>query len=67
MKAVQSLLLDTHVVIWMAIEPGRLPRSLLATIESAQSRFVSHVSAWEIQIKSEKHGARFNFSLGQLA
>ena len=62
----QSLLLDTHVVIWMATEPERLPRSLLKAIEAAKIRFVSHVSAWEIQIKHEKHGPRFNFSLSQL-
>ncbi len=61
-----SLLLDTHIVIWMATEPERLPRSLLKAIEAAEMRFVSHVSAWEIQIKHEKHGKRFNFSLDQL-
>lgn len=61
-----SLLLDTHVVIWMATEPVRLPDSLRVAIEAAEVRFVSHVSAWEIQIKHEKHGPRFNFSLDQL-
>jgi PIN domain nuclease of toxin-antitoxin system len=61
-----SLLLDTHVVIWMATDPGRLPASLRAAIETAETRFVSHVSAWEIQIKHEKHGVRFNFSLDDL-
>ena len=61
-----SLLLDTHVIIWMATEPERLPRLLLKAIEAAKMRFVSHVSAWEIQIKHEKHGPRFNFSLEQL-
>ena len=61
-----SLLLDTHVVIWMATDPGRLPRSLLKAIETVETRLVSYVSAWEIQLKHEKHGARFNFSLDQL-
>lgn len=61
-----SLLLDTHVVIWMATEPGRLPPSLLTAIETVETRYVSHASAWEIQIKHEKHGPRFNFSLHQL-
>jgi PIN domain nuclease of toxin-antitoxin system len=61
-----SLLLDTHVVIWMATEPERLPSSLLRALEAVKTRFVSHVSAWEIQIKHEKHGARFNFSLDHL-
>ncbi len=60
------LLLDTHVVIWMATDPERLPRSLLRAIETVETRFVSHASAWEIQIKHEKHGSRFDFSLDQL-
>ena len=66
MRAGHALLLDTHVVIWMATSPERLPDSLLKAIEKVETRFVSHVSAWEIQIKHEKHGAGFNFSLGQL-
>ncbi|HLJ16841.1 MAG TPA: type II toxin-antitoxin system VapC family toxin [Bryobacteraceae bacterium] len=61
-----SLLLDTHVVIWMATDPERLPAPLLRAIETAEIRFVSNVSAWEIQIKHEKHGRQFNFSLDHL-
>jgi PIN domain nuclease of toxin-antitoxin system len=66
MKPGYALLLDTHVVIWMATAPERLPRALLKAIETVGTRFVSHASAWEIQIKHEKHGSRFNFSLEQL-
>ncbi len=61
-----SLLLDTHVLIWMATDPERLSGSLLKAIQNVETRFVSHVSAWEIQIKHEKYGVRFNFSLDQL-
>jgi PIN domain nuclease of toxin-antitoxin system len=60
------LLLDTHVVIWMASAPKRLPHSLMAAIEKAETRFVSHATAWEIQIKHEKHLTRFPFSLREL-
>ncbi len=66
MMAGHSLLLDTHIVIWMATDPARLPPSLLSAIEAVERRFVSHVSAWEIQIKHEKYGDEFNFSLDQL-
>ena len=59
-------MLDTHVVVWMATDPDRLPRSLRRAIEAVETRFVSHATAWEIQIKHEKHGRRFNFSLDQL-
>jgi PIN domain nuclease of toxin-antitoxin system len=61
----RSLLLDTHVVIWMAKRPDRLPRSLSKAIEAVETRLVSHVTAWEIQIKWEKYGTRFGFSLDQ--
>ena len=66
MKPEDALLLDTPVVIWMATDPGRLPRALIEAIETVKTRLVSHVTAWEIQIKHEKHGVRFNFSLAQL-
>ncbi len=66
MMSRHSLLLDTHVVIWMATDPERLPRSLLRAIEAVETRYVSHVSAWEVQIKHEKHGPRFDFSLDHL-
>ncbi len=61
-----ALLLDTHVVIWMATDPERLPLSLLRAIQNVETRLVSYATAWEIQIKHEKHGPRFNFSLDQL-
>ncbi len=44
-----SLLLDTHVMIWMAAAPERLPGSLKRAIEKTEIRYVSHASAWEIQ------------------
>lgn len=66
MRRSDALLLDTHVLIWMATAPERLPGSLLKALEHAETRFVSHISAWEIQIKHEKHGGAFNFSLDQL-
>jgi PIN domain nuclease of toxin-antitoxin system len=66
MKSGYSLLLDTHVVIWMSTEPERLPPALLEAVQTVETRFVSHASAWEIQIKREKHGHKFNFSLDHL-
>lgn len=50
----------------MAGTKDRLPQSFLDSIEAAHTRFVSHVTAWEIQIKHEKYGPRFEFSLHQL-
>src|SRR5262249_23462463 len=50
----------------MATDPGRIPPTLLEAIETSENRLVSHASAWEIQIKHEKHGHKFNFSLDDL-
>jgi PIN domain nuclease of toxin-antitoxin system len=46
------LLLDTHVLLWAALEPGRLSQTArLALASVANVRFVSAVSAWEISQK----------------
>lgn len=46
------LLLDTHVLLWVAFGDPRLSSKAKALIEDPQQRvFVSVVSAWEIIIK----------------
>ena len=46
------LLLDTHIVLWSALEPERLSASARAAIEDPENDvLVSAVSAWEIAIK----------------
>ncbi len=46
------ILLDTHIFIWMATEPGRLsPRFTESIIDRQNSLFLSLASIWEIQIK----------------
>jgi len=61
-----DLLLDTHIVIWMATAPKRIPKRLLAAIEAAHHRYVSHVTAMEIQLKHLKSGELFPFNLDHL-
>lgn len=39
---------------------------MLEAIQNAEVRFISHVTAWEIQIKDEKHGLRFGFTRADL-
>jgi PIN domain nuclease of toxin-antitoxin system len=47
-----KLLLDTHIVLWSAVEPDRLAGEARAAIEDgANDVFVSVVTAWEIAIK----------------
>lgn len=44
-------LLDTHVVVWLATDPTRLPEQLRATLEEADELLVSAASAYEIAQK----------------
>lgn len=47
-----KLLLDTHVVLWSATDPGRLSAAVRGALEDgSQEVLVSIVSAWEIAIK----------------
>jgi PIN domain nuclease of toxin-antitoxin system len=61
-----DLLLDTHIVIWMAMAPKKIPRRLLSAIETANYRFVSHVTALEVQRKHLKSPELFPFDLRHL-
>ncbi len=48
-----SLLLDTHVLLWAAGAPERLPSEVRALIEDEGSNpFFSAASLWEVAIKS---------------
>ena len=47
-----KLLIDTHILLWMAGEPERLsPSAAAALVDPANEVFVSAVSVWEIAIK----------------
>ena len=49
-----SLLLDTHVLLWAAGEPERLPRSTLEMLEDpAVAVTFSAASIWEVAIKND--------------
>lgn len=49
-----NLLLDTHIFIWMALEPHRLSLTLRNVLGQASSQIaLSTASLWEIQIKHQ--------------
>jgi PIN domain nuclease of toxin-antitoxin system len=51
---VTSLLLDTHALLWVLVDPGRIPAETLATVRAPGTTvYVSAASAWEI---ATKHG-----------
>lgn len=48
-----NLLLDTHVLLWAAADPGRIPAPVRELLESPESRlYFSAASVWEIVIKN---------------
>jgi len=48
------LLLDTHVLLWLWLEPERLRQDVIdAVTDASNDVLVSVASAWEISIKSE--------------
>ena len=45
------ILLDTHVIIWLASDPGQLSKAALHTIENnPEALHVSVISVWEIAL-----------------
>jgi PIN domain nuclease of toxin-antitoxin system len=48
-----KLLLDTHLLLWAANEPKRLPKAARTLIEDTENELLfSAASLWEISIKS---------------
>ena len=47
-----SLLLDTHALLWVLLDPERIPAETLATVRAPETTvYVSAASAWEIATK----------------
>jgi len=60
------LLLDTHILIWAAVEPERLSRTAGSLIEDVGNEIVfSAVSLWEIAIKTGRGRDDFQIDPGQ--
>ena len=50
-----NLLLDTHIILWSASEPDRLPGRVAEELENpANDLWYSPVSVWEILLLAEK-------------
>ena len=48
-----KVLLDTHLLLWAANEPERIPRAALSLINSSENELLfSAASLWEVVIKS---------------
>jgi PIN domain nuclease of toxin-antitoxin system len=50
-----NLLLDTHVIIWSAADPERVPQEVAQELENGSNElWFSPISAWEILLLVEK-------------
>jgi PIN domain nuclease of toxin-antitoxin system len=45
---VTAILVDTHFILWLRVEPERLTQRDRAALDGASLRYVSIVSLWEI-------------------
>ena len=62
------LLLDTHVLLWTLDAPERLPREVVAQIESPETTiYFSAASIWEIAIKTALGKVAFQYSPEEIA
>lgn len=62
-----TLLLDTHVFIWLATEPDRLtPRARALCQDVAHDLVLSLASIWEMQIKHQLGKLTFATSLADM-
>ena len=50
-----KLLLDTHVLLWSALEPDQLSADIRAKLEDLQNElWLSPITLWEIHLLAEK-------------
>lgn len=56
------LILDTHALFWILLEPGKLPGSLRATLQDPENLvYASAASVWEMAIKQAAGKVSFPF------
>jgi PIN domain nuclease of toxin-antitoxin system len=55
------LLLDTHIWIWLVLEPGRLSRRVARVLDDAGNQlWLSPISIWELVILTQKGRVELN-------
>ncbi len=61
-----TLLLGTHIIIWLAVEPSQVPSSIKEKVKKAERRYVSVISNAEVAFKHRKNPTGFPFTLENL-
>jgi PIN domain nuclease of toxin-antitoxin system len=56
-----KLLLDTHIWLWMVLEPQRLSKRVARTLENPESQlWLSPMSIWELLVLTQKGRVQLN-------
>jgi PIN domain nuclease of toxin-antitoxin system len=56
-----NLLLDTHIWIWLSLEPARLSRRVARVLDDPENQlWISPVSVWELLMLTKKQRVRLN-------
>ncbi len=59
--SLMKLLLDTHIWIWMVLDPPRLSRRVAHELDNAENQlWLSPISVWELLMLTEKGRVRLN-------
>ncbi len=56
-----KLLLDTHIWIWLVLEPARLSRRVARALDDAENQlWLSPISVWELLMLAQKGRVQLN-------
>lgn len=63
------ILLDTHVLLWWALDPDRLSSAAAASLQGMERRggFASAISIWELGIKVQRGKLDLGISIEEFA
>jgi PIN domain nuclease of toxin-antitoxin system len=61
------IVLDTHVLLWWALDPGKLSPAAQDTVTAMEQRggFASAISIWELGIKIQRGTLELGLDLGE--
>jgi PIN domain nuclease of toxin-antitoxin system len=63
------IVLDTHALLWWALDPDQLSKAAAATLESMERSggFASSISIWELGIKAKRGKLELPLTIEELA
>jgi PIN domain nuclease of toxin-antitoxin system len=59
----ERYLLDSNVLLWLNLDPSRIPRTVVGDLDTADEVYFSAASAWELSIKQSLGTLRMTGSI----